>query len=64
MFALQINTTSDWMIALSKAMNDRDLNLIEELDHLSNGWLQSDNEREAQAALINAAIELIDEAGY
>lgn len=56
-----IHTTSDWMRALADAMTDRDELLLELLQDKTRHWLQTEDETEAQQALLEAAWTLIAE---
>ena len=61
MHDLDINTTSDWMRALALALDNNDTSLLDELTNISNDWLQSEDEKDAQLSLIYAAEAAIDE---
>ena len=59
MTPLNVHTTSDWMRALAAAMTERDENMLMALEQKARGWLQTEDETEAQLALLEAAWELI-----
>lgn len=56
---MQINTTNDWMLALGAAISNADEATIEELDGISRGWMQTDEDRRAQQCIIEGALDLI-----
>ena len=58
-----INTANDWMLALADAMTNGEILALEELENISAGWMQTDEDRQAQRALLEAAEELMYEAG-
>lgn len=57
----EINTISDWMQEVADAIRNRDFNALERLDRISSDWMQSGQERDAQIALIESAMEIIEE---
>ena len=57
---MKVNTINDWMIYLSSAIINCDYEMVEELEGISRGWLQSDEDYEAQDNLICAAYEAIE----
>ena len=57
---MRVNTINDWMIYLSSAIIKCDYEMVEELESISRGWLQSPEDYEAQENLICAAYEAIE----
>lgn len=55
---MNINNINDWMLALAAAISNGDADAVSDLDNISEGWLQSDDERIAQQALIDAAYDV------
>lgn len=55
------NTVSELMACVAEALNNRDMNRLEELDNVSRGWVQSDSERSAQNSLLDAAMRAVEE---
>jgi hypothetical protein len=63
----EVYTTSDWMKALASAISNRDIEGIEKLQNLANGWLQSSEETAAYNDLAESALEIVyevEENGY
>jgi hypothetical protein len=62
---MQINTTTDLLNAAAAALARRDGHAFERLHSINDGWMQTDTERAATAALLNvmqeAAYQLEDE---
>jgi hypothetical protein len=58
---MNINTTNDWMLALADAMANGNILALEELENISAGWMQTDEDRQAQRALLEAAEQLLCE---
>ena len=56
---MQINNINDWMLCLGAALSNGDELAIEELDGISRGWMQTDEERRAQQCLIEGAYDVI-----
>ncbi len=56
-----IHTINDFMNAVAEAISDHDADTIERLGYVVEQWLQTDDERSAQNALLNAASEVIEE---
>jgi hypothetical protein len=54
---MTINTTADLIRAAAQALIRRDLFAILELAEISDGWMQSDDEAEAQRLLLQAMHE-------
>jgi hypothetical protein len=54
---MAINTTTDLIRAAAQALIRRDVIAIEKLARISDGWLQSDDEAEAQRLLLQAVLE-------
>lgn len=52
-------STTDWNLALAKALSEGDGNTIMELEDINNGWAQLADERDARQALITAALDVI-----
>ena len=57
---MNINNINDWMIYLSSAIINCDYEMVEELEGISRGWLQTDEDLKAQDSLIYAAYEAIE----
>ena len=60
MRSADINTVSDLMLAASVAAKAGDVDTLHRLLEISEGWMQSGPEAAAQAAMLEAFIELID----
>jgi len=60
---MDINTTTDWMVALAKAATGGPDDDIFRLEQIARGWVQPQEETNAQLALIEAILELRDVAG-
>ena len=60
----RIHTTADWMEALAAAGLEGDMEAIDRLDRISEGWLQTSHERRGQLLLLETVRELMHEAGY
>ena len=56
---MDINTVNDWMLALGAAISNADEETIYELDGISRGWMQTDDDRRAQQCLVEGALDLI-----
>ena len=56
-----IHTVNDLMNAAAVAMQERDEERLLELVDVVNGWLQGDDERLAQLAVLNAMLEAVAE---
>jgi hypothetical protein len=54
---MMINTTTDLIRAAAQALIRRDTLAIEDLARVNEGWLQSDDEAEAQRLLLQAILE-------
>lgn len=59
----EIRTTADWMQALAEAALGEGEFDLDRLQAITEGWLQGQDEMNAQLALIGAIRELMDEAG-
>lgn len=59
----EINTTADWMQALAEAALGEGEFDLDRLQAITEGWLQTQDEMNAQLALLGAVRELMDEAG-
>lgn len=59
---MQINDINDWMLAFGAALSNGDEATIEELDGISRGWMQTEEDRRAQQCLCEGAYDLIN--GY
>ena len=57
---MNINTVNDWMTKLAQAIIEYNDEMLEELEGISRGWLQPQDELEAQMDLIEAAWEAIE----
>jgi hypothetical protein len=58
---MNINNTTDLILAVARALEDRDMSIIEKAFNANNDWLQSREEFEAQDLLICAAQDAIEE---
>ena len=56
---MQINDINDWMLALGAAISNADEETIHELDGISRGWMQTDEDRRAQQCIIEGSLDLI-----
>lgn len=56
---MKINTTAEFMNALAIAIETKDLDAIERIDHAVSGWM--DEERPARSRILCAISELIYE---
>lgn len=54
-----INTTSEWINAMASALNEDDLDMAQELNNISEDWVQSEEERNAQYSLFIAVRDAI-----
>lgn len=59
----EIRTTADWMQALAEAALGEGEFDLDRLQAITEGWLQTQDEMNAQLALLGAVRELMDEAG-
>ena len=50
----KINTTADLMNALAAALDDKDLDAVDQIEQQVADWMQTQGERAAQANLIEA----------
>ena len=57
---MTVNNINDWMTYLSSAIINCDYEMVEQLEGISRGWLQSFEELSAQENLIMAAYEAIE----
>ena len=57
---MNINTVNDWMTKLAQAIIEYNDEMLEELEGISRGWLQPQDELNAQMDLIEAAWEAIE----
>lgn len=55
-----IYTVNDLLIAAADALNDCDLDRLEQLKALIDGWLQADDETKAQLKMLDAMIGACD----
>ena len=55
----QVNTINDFMKVLGEALSEGDGNTIMRLQDITTGWIQSSEEAEAQATLLNGALDAI-----
>lgn len=64
---MNVITVSDLMVSAAAALDDRDIDALDELLKTSAEWLQSNAEAKAQQAMLNAmidaAVELRDYEG-
>ena len=58
---IECRNVNDWMMLLAEAMSDGDDYQIMQLADISQGWLQPEEEMNAQVALCHSALELIDQ---
>lgn len=58
-----VHTVSDLLLAIADAMAERDEERLMALRRRAETWLQPEHEFQAQAAVIEAAVELIGELG-
>jgi len=56
----QIHTVTDLMTAAAEALREGDQAALMDLVEISAGWLQTENEADAQRAMLEAMIEAID----
>ena len=56
---MDINNMNDFLQALGKAMSEGDGNTIMELQDISRGWLQSQEEADAQESVLTGALDAI-----
>lgn len=56
-----VNTVVELMIVLTEALKERDVEKVLTLRRRTQDWLQMDDERDAQADLLDAAAELIED---
>jgi len=61
---MEIYDINDWMNELSNAIDSFDIDKIERLEHITIGWLQGNNELNAQLKLLESARNIIDEVLY
>jgi hypothetical protein len=57
-----INTDTEWLEQAAIALRTKDLDLLDWVEGATNGWMQSEEERDAQLGLIEAIREAIEEA--
>ena len=57
----KIHGLNDFMVAAGNALEARDIDTLEALDNISNGWLQTEEERRAQETMLNAMMEAVYE---
>ena len=57
------NNTNDLMNQAGAALRHRDADTLLELLNLSEQWLQSDEERDAQLNVLTAMLEAVEELG-
>jgi len=58
----RLNTTSDLMKAVAEALETGDMDMLEECWMQVEDWCQTEEERNAQLALIRAAKMMVDAA--
>ena len=61
---MEIYDINDWMNELSNAIDSFDIDKIERLEHITIGWLQGNNELNAQLKLLESARNIVDEVLY
>ncbi len=54
----EINYQYEWIIAVSEALLAKDIDRLEELGRLSDGWMSTADERTANQLLIQAALSI------
>ncbi len=59
-----INYLHQWIAGVAEAIEARDLDRLEELRRLSDGWLSAEEERQANASLIESVMEVVDSLDY
>jgi len=59
-----VHNVPDLMRVATNALYDRDIETLEGLQSLAEGWLQSDDEKIAQRDLFDAMIEIVYDADY
>lgn len=57
----QVNTVIDVCSCVSDAIDNRDIETLEQLHNKVNGWLASETDRVAICNMIESAINMIDE---
>ena len=60
MTLVTIYTVNDLLIAAADALNDCDLDRLEQLKALIDGWLQADDETQSQLKMLDAMIGACD----
>ena len=56
---MNIYTINEWMTTLGKALSEGDGNTIMALQDVTHGWMQSQQEDDAQNALLDGALDSI-----
>jgi len=56
---IEINYTRELYTVAAKALRDRDVETLEKLTRIVVGWVQPEEETEAQLDLLNAMIEAV-----
>mgnify|MGYP001212126683 CR=1 FL=1 len=54
---IEINYTRELLTVAAKALRDRDVETLEKLTRIVEGWVQPEEETEAQLDLLNAMLE-------
>jgi len=54
---IEINYTRELYTVAAKALRDRDVETLEKLTRIVEGWVQPEEETEAQLDLLNAMLE-------
>ena len=61
---MNVNNFSDWLNEAANALDDKDIMAVDELQKISENWMQTDTEKAAQLKLLTAIIDALDEQEY
>lgn len=57
---MRVNNVNDLMLAAADALSEGNIQQLEELLTISQDWLQTEEERKAQGAMLQAMIDAIE----
>lgn len=57
---MTVNNINEWMSMVAQAITEYDYEMVNELENISYGWLQPEEELRSQQRLIEAAYEAIE----
>lgn len=55
-----VRTENDWMVAVAWAAENNNMDMLEDLDRMAQGWVQDEETRQAQQAVMHMALNLAE----